>query len=95
MKTELIIEFIGNVKIKDMQFTNETRKEFIEEYSKRTGKTIDKVNELYNFGQLVIKYGSDAKPYLVENPDYLNDEGKLKKVRRKNSHLTPKKKKRK
>jgi len=78
-----------------MEFTNETRKEFIEEYSKRTGKSIEKVTELYSFGKLVIKYGSNAKPYLVENPDYLDEAGKLKKVRKKNTHLTPKKKKRK
>jgi hypothetical protein len=32
--------------------------------------------------------------YLVPNPDLLDSEGNFKKVRSKNTHLTPKKKKR-
>jgi hypothetical protein len=78
-----------------MQFTNETIQTFINEYSQRTGISKEKTLKLFQDKKLVVKYGSNGMPYLVDNPDYLSEDGKLKKVRSKNTNLTPKKKKRK
>lgn len=78
-----------------MRYTNETRQRLINEYSERTGKDKKVVSELFALDKLIEKYGSSGESYLVENPDYLNENGKIIKVRKKNTHLTPKKKKRK
>lgn len=78
-----------------MRYTNEERKRLINEYVERTGKNIINVSELFSLEKLVEKYDSSGNSYLVENPDYLDDDGKFQKTRKKNTHLTPKKKKRK
>lgn len=78
-----------------MRYTLETWDRLVNEYSARTGKDTKKVSLLFSEGKLVEKYGSRGNSYLVENPDLLTDDGKFKKNRKKNSHLTPKKKKRK
>lgn len=38
---------------------------------------------------------ANGETYLVPNPDYTDGEGNFRKYRNKNTHLTPKKKKRK
>jgi hypothetical protein len=78
-----------------MRYTYETTERLINEYCERTGKDKNEVSELFSLEKLIEKHGSSGDSYLVENPLYINDNGKLKKVRKKNSHLTPKKKKRK
>jgi len=49
-----------------------------------------------NFGskKTIVKSGGDDDLYLVQHPDYFNDEGKFHKVRHKPTNITPKKKKR-
>lgn len=78
-----------------MRYTNEERNRLINEYSERTGKNAKDVSELFSLDRLIEKYGSSGDSYLVENPDYLDNNGKFQKTRKKNTHLTPKKKKRK
>lgn len=78
-----------------MRYTNEERERLINEYAERVGTTKEKTSELLTFGHLIEKWGSSSESYLVENPDHINEYGKLVKVRKKNTHLTPKKKKRK
>lgn len=78
-----------------MRYTNETRERLINEYSQRTGKNKEVVSELFSLERLIEKYGSNGDSYLVENPDYTNENGKFIKTKKKNTHLTPKKKKRK
>lgn len=77
-----------------MRYTSEEMNEFINEYAERVGTTKEKVQELYSNQSLVVKTGSYGS-YLVENPYYLDEYGNFKKTRKKNTHLTPKKKKRK
>lgn len=78
-----------------MRYTYEERDILVTDYANRTGITKDKASELFTYGKLVEKYGSGQESYLVENPDCINENGNLVKTRRKNTHLTPKKKKRK
>jgi len=78
-----------------MRYTNEERERLINEYAERVGTTREKVSELFTYGHLIEKYGSGNKSYLVENPDYTDERGNFVKTRKKNTHLTPKKKKRK
>lgn len=78
-----------------MRYTYEERDRLVTDYANRTGITKDKSSELFTYGKLVEKYGSGQESYLVENPDCIGENGKLVKTRRKNTHLTPKKKKRK
>ena len=44
--------------------------------------------------RLTIKTDGQSNFLIVDNPDYMNDEGGYKKKRKKNTHLTPKKKRR-
>ena len=78
-----------------MRYTYETRERLINEYSQRTGKSKEVVSELFSLEKLIEKHSSSGDSYLVENIDYKNENGKFVKIRKKNSHLTPKKKKRK
>lgn len=78
-----------------MKYTEEERQRLVTEYAYRTKQDPDKVSRDLGFGYLIEKYGSSGDSYLVENPDHSDDDGKFKKTRRKNTHLTPKKKKRK
>ena len=78
-----------------MRYTHEERERLVNEYSERVGTTKEKVLELLTYGHLIEKYGSGNESYLVENPDYTDENGKFVKTRKKNTHLTPKKKKRK
>lgn len=78
-----------------MKYTYEERDRLVSEYAERVGTTKEKASELFTYGQLVEKYGSGGESYLVENPDCIGENGKLQKTRRKNTHLIPKKKKRK
>ena len=78
-----------------MRYTQEERARLVNEYVNRTGKKLEKVSEDLSLNYLTEKYGGSDESYLVENPDFLNEEGKLVKMRKKNTHLTPKKKKRK
>jgi hypothetical protein len=78
-----------------MRYTNEERLRLVKGYCERTGKKIESVSELFRQGYLVEKYGSGNESYLVENPDYIDENGKFVKLRKKNTHLIPKKKKRK
>ena len=43
----------------------------------------------------ILKTGGNGEEYLVDNPDFIDEEGNFKKYRNKNTHLTLKKKKRK
>lgn len=72
----------------------EYKEPLIEEYSLRTGINREQVSIMFHQGKLIEKSGSNMT-YLVENPDNINESGNYKKVRKKNTHLTPKKKKRK
>ena len=45
--------------------------------------------------RLIEKTDGNGKTYLVDNPELIDDEGNFKKYRNKQTHLTPKKKKRK
>jgi len=78
-----------------MRYTNEEKIRLIFEYSERSGKNIEEVSTLFQSQKLIEKFGSSQESYLVENEDYLSENGKFQKVRKKNTHLTPKKKKRK
>jgi len=78
-----------------MKYTYEERDRLVTDYANRNGITKDKTSELFTYGKLIEKYGSGQESYLVENPDCINENGKLVKTRRRNTHLTPKKKKRK
>ncbi|MBC7750066.1 MAG: hypothetical protein H7Z76_16095 [Methylotenera sp.] len=78
-----------------MRYTNEERNRLINEYSERTGKDPKEVSLDFTLNYLTEKSGSSGDSYLVENPDYLDENGKFIKMRKKNTHLTPKKKKRK
>jgi len=78
-----------------MRHTNEERERLVNEYSERVGTTKEKVSELFTHGHLIEKYGSGNESYLVENPDYTDETGSFLKIRKNNTHLTPKKKKRK
>ena len=78
-----------------MRYTYEERERLVNEYSERVGTTKEKTSELLTFGHLIEKWGLSSDSYLVENPDHTDENGKFIKVRKKNTHLTPKKKKRK
>lgn len=78
-----------------MRYTNEEREMLINEYAERVGTTKEKVSKLFTYGHLIEKYGSGNESYLVENPDYTDERGNFVKTRKKNTHLMPKKKKRK
>jgi hypothetical protein len=78
-----------------MRYTNEEIEILANEYAERVGITKEKASKLFTQGYLIEKTGSESESYLVENPDYLDDNGMFQKTRRKNTHLTPKKKKRK
>jgi hypothetical protein len=45
--------------------------------------------------RMIEKSDGRGNIYLVENPDFYDEDGNFKKYRNKQSHLTPKKKKRK
>jgi hypothetical protein len=45
--------------------------------------------------RMIEKTGGDGESYYVPNPDWQDEDGNFKKFRKKNTHLTPKKKKRK
>jgi hypothetical protein len=78
-----------------MRYTNEERLRLIKGYCEITNKSIEEVSRLFAEDKLIEKYGSGDESYLVENPDYTDENGKFQKTRKKNTHLTPKKKKRK
>lgn len=78
-----------------MRYTNEERERLVNEYAERVGTTKEKASELFTYGRLIEKYGSGNESYLVENPDCTDERGKFVKIRKKNTHLIPKKKKRK
>jgi hypothetical protein len=78
-----------------MRYTNEERLRLIKGYCERTNKSIEEVSRLFTEDKLIEKYGSGDESYLVENPDYTDERGNFVKTRKKNTHLTPKKKKRK
>lgn len=78
-----------------MKYTYEERERLVNEYAEIVGTTKEKASELFKYGHLIEKYGSGNESYLVENPDYTYERGNFVKTRKKNTHLTPKKKKRK
>lgn len=78
-----------------MRHTHEERERLINEYAERVGTTKEKASEMLTYGEVVEKYGSSGQSYLVDSPGSLNEFGNRVKTRRKNSHLTQKKKKRK
>jgi len=78
-----------------MRYTNEERLRLIKGYCERTNKSIEEVSRLFTEDKLTEKYGSSDESYLVENPDYTDESGNFVKTRKKNTHLTQKKKKRK
>lgn len=64
------------------------------EIGTRCGFTDQEIKGL-NSGRLTTKTGSDCELMVVDNPNRFNSEGQYQKARKKNTHLTPKKKKRK
>jgi len=71
-----------------MRYTYEERERLVNEYAERVGTTKEKTSELFSYGHLIEKYGSSDESYLVENPDYIDENGKFIKIRKKNTHLT-------
>jgi len=78
-----------------MRYTYEERERLVNECAERVGKTKEKVSELFTHGHFIEKYDSRNGFYLVENHEYTDETGNFLKIRKKNTHLTPKKKKRK
>jgi len=76
-----------------MRYTQEERDRLIKDYCLLNNKNYEKVSLDFSLNYLIEKFGSNSESYLVENPDYLDENGKIKKIRKKNTHLTPKKKK--